>query len=125
MNTKLPLVLLVALAILPAGQAAACMNDFPTQERVEFVLECARDAQEKVASPTAGSEEYIYKCSCVIDQLAQKLTYDQYVEQSTAAKSFTIGGERGEVVRGYGKGKEQARHYRNVVADARKACFIH
>jgi len=51
MNTKLPLVLLVALAILPAGQAAARMNDFPTQERVEFVLECARDAQKKSPRP--------------------------------------------------------------------------
>lgn len=123
MNNKLPL--LAVLALLAAPQALARMNDYPTQERVEFVLECARDAQEKDASPTAGAEEYIYKCSCVIDQVAQKLTYDQYVQQSTSAKSFTIGGERGEVVRGYGAGKEQARHYRKIVADARKACFIH
>lgn len=113
---------LFATALLAGMQAHARANDFPTQDRVEYVLECARNAP---ASATAGAEEYIYKCSCVIDAIAQKMSYEQYVEFSTAAKAISIGGERGETMRAYTQGKAMAKQYRAIEADARKACFIH
>lgn len=109
------LLLLIAGVVLPLGAAAG--NDFPTLERVEFVLGCARDAE---GSP----RENIYKCVCVIDAIAGKLTYDEYVKVSTAANAFSIGGERGEVMRAYGGGKEMAGRYRTIQAEARKGCFM-
>jgi hypothetical protein len=108
------LVLLAGIA-LPWGAAAA--NDFPTLERVEYVLGCARDAK-------GAAQENIYKCTCVIDALARKFTYDEYVEYSTAANAFSIGGERGEVMRAYGVGKEMAGRFRTAQAEARQGCFL-
>jgi len=106
--------LLLAATLLPLGAVA---HEYPTIDRVEYVLGCARDAK--------GSErENIYKCSCVIDAIATKLTYDEYVEYSTLANAFSIGGERGEVMRGYGGGKDLAFRFRKMQAEARKSCAL-
>lgn len=108
----------LAVGVASAGQpTAAAANDYPTLERVEYVLGCARDA----AGP---AQENVYKCTCVIDNIAERLPYEQYIEYSTAAKAFSIGGERGEVMRGYGHGKEMAGAFRKLQTDARKACFM-
>lgn len=109
---------LFAVAALPLTQpAAAATNDYPTKDRVEYVLGCARDS---------GIESYesIYKCSCVIDAIATRLTYDQYVEYTTDANALSIGGERGEQVRAYQHGKDMASKFRTIQAEARKACFL-
>lgn len=107
----------IAVGLLAAGAALADGNDYPTLDRVEYVLGCARDAK-------GPAQENIYKCTCVIDAIASRLPYDQYVEYSTAANAFSIGGERGEVMRGYGHGKEMAGAFRKVQAEARKGCFL-
>jgi hypothetical protein len=52
-------------------------NDYPTSARVEYVQDCI--------GRHGGKLEDLYKCSCVIDRLAQKLTYDEFVEASTFA----------------------------------------
>ena len=113
------LLVLLVVGLLPCGPAAADdrPNDYPTLARVEYVLACARDAK--------GPElENIYKCSCVIDAIAQRLVYDEYVEDTTAANAFSIGGERGETMRAYAGGKEMAGKFRTVQAEARKACLM-
>lgn len=100
-----------------ASFAATPANDYPTLDRVEYVLACARDG--------AGSpRENIYKCTCAIDAIAARLTYDEYIEFSTSANAISIGGERGEVMRGYTQGKDNAGKYRKVQAEARQACFL-
>jgi hypothetical protein len=109
--------LLLAIGLLPLTALAGVANNYPTVERVEYVLGCARDAH-------GPAQESVYKCSCVIDAIAQRLTYDQFIEYSTAANAFSIGGERGEVMRGYTQGREMAGTFRSVQADARKACFV-
>lgn len=110
------LLVLFAAGLLPWG-ASAADGDYPTLDRVEFVLGCARDAR-------GPEQEAIYKCSCVIDAIAQRLPYDQYVEFTTAANAFSIGGERGETMRAYGAGKEMAGKFRAVKAQAQKACLM-
>jgi len=111
--------ILLAIGLLPWGAAAAAVpaNDYPTLDRVEFVLGCARDAR-------GPAQENLYKCTCMIDAIAQRLPYDRYVEYSTAANAFSIGGERGETMRAYGAGKEMAGKFRAVQAEARKACLM-
>lgn len=113
------LLVLLAIGLLPWGPATAAgaANDYPTIDRVEFVLGCARDAR-------GPAQENIYKCSCVIDAIAQRLPYDQYVEYSTTANAISIGGERGESMRAYTAGKDVAGKYRAVQAEARKACLM-
>ncbi|AYH43998.1 hypothetical protein [Azoarcus sp. DN11] len=108
---------LLACGIAPWAPAALAANDFPTVERVEYVLGCARDAH-------GPAQEAIYKCSCMIDAIAKRLSYDKYVEYSTAANALSIGGERGETMRAYGAGREMASKFRAIQAEARKACLM-
>ena len=71
---KMLRLLLILMAGLPVGAYA---NDFPTPQRVEYVLECMKNHK--------GKYEYLYKCSCAVDAIAKELGYDEFVELSTAA----------------------------------------
>jgi len=77
---KAPLPLLV-LAVVAAPLASA--NDFPTRARVEYVIACM---EETKAPPT----EAMYKCSCAIDAIAEKVRYSEWVDLSTVANGITI-----------------------------------
>jgi len=85
-------------------------NDYPTSARVEFVQDCM--------GRHGGKLEDLYKCSCVIDRLAQKLTYDDYVEASTFAHYSTLPGEGGGIFRDPDTAKQKAKLYRTLEADA-------
>lgn len=97
--------------------AAAAANDFPTHARVDFVLQCMRD------NPSMG-QEAVYKCSCAIDAIAEKVTYDQWVELSTVANATTIAGERGGVMRDMKDGRKIIGNYRELQENAKKSCFV-
>jgi hypothetical protein len=91
-------------------------NDYPTTARVEFVMDCM--------ARHGGKLEYLYKCSCVIDHLAEKLSYDDYVEASTFAHYSTLGGEGGAEFRDPDRAKERAKLYRTLESNADKACGV-
>lgn len=92
-------------------------NDFPTSDRVEFVLECMRDH-------TGGQFELLHKCSCIIDRLAKQYKYDDFIEAQTMAKAVSIAGERGSVLRDNEDAQKAARRYRASVGEAARACFL-
>ncbi|HEX7811633.1 MAG TPA: hypothetical protein VF460_06965 [Burkholderiales bacterium] len=108
-------IFLACLLLMSAAPARA--NDFPTAGRVEFVFECMRDH-------AGGQFELLNKCSCVIDQLAQKYKYDDFVEAQTLGKSVSIAGERGAALRDNEQAQKAARKYRDSVAAASRACFL-
>jgi hypothetical protein len=105
----------VVLALALAGLARA--NDFPTQARVEFVLDCMRTSK-------VSAQESIYKCSCAIDTIAAKIDYAAWVELSTVANATTIAGERGGVMRDLKDGRKMITSFRELQADAKKHCFL-
>lgn len=106
----------LALLALAAAPCLAAGNDFPTQARVEYVLECMGN---QPASPDA-----MYKCSCAIDAIAAKVTYEQWVDLATVAKALTIAGERGGVLRDMKDGRKLAGTYQSIQQEARKRCFL-
>lgn len=108
---------LLAAAIFVAACAPACANDFPTVARVEFVLDCIKNGK---ASPN----EMAYKCSCAIDNIASKVDYETWVNLSTVALGTSIAGERGGVMRDMKDGRKLIGNYRDLQAQAKKACFI-
>ena len=107
---------LIVLLLL-GGVAPALANDFPTRARVEFVLGCMRDSK---ASP----QESMYKCSCAIDAIADKIHYSEWVDLSTIANGITIAGERGGVMRDIKDGRKLVASYRQLQENARKQCLI-
>jgi len=105
--------LLLALLVASFGYA----NDFPTGARVEFVLNCMRETK-------APLQESMYKCSCAIDAIADKVAYSTWVDLSTVANGITIAGERGGVMRDLKDGRKLIASFRELQDSAKKACFI-
>jgi|SRR6195256_861011 hypothetical protein len=105
--------LLLVLCVAPFGYA----NDFPTRARVDFVLTCMRETK-------APPQESMYKCSCAIDAIADKVDYSTWVDLSTVANGITIAGERGGVMRDVKDGRKLIASFRELQDSAKKACFI-
>jgi hypothetical protein len=91
-------------------------HDFPTTARVEYVLECMKTNN--------GKYEYLYKCSCAVDEIAKQVPFDEYVEISTAMRHQTLGGERGAVFRDPVNVKGMAGKYKTIERRAADACFV-
>ena len=105
----------VALAwVFLAGTATA--HDYPTAGRVEFVLECMQR--------NAGKQEFVYKCACVIDEIAQKYSYDDFIEAATAARYQSLGGDRGGLFRDPPQTQEAAKRYMQIQGEAMKRCNV-
>jgi hypothetical protein len=51
------------------------INDFPTEARAEYVFACM--------SSNERNQEFLRKCSCAIDTIASRMTYDDYVGVQT------------------------------------------
>jgi hypothetical protein len=101
----------------PVPEPAVRINDFPTRDRVEYVLNCV--AQH-------GGLTYItqYACGCKIDKIAEKMTFDEY----EAAKTFTYlrstPGESGGVFRDPAKSKDLRARLKEAEQYAEKNCFV-
>jgi hypothetical protein len=111
----------VVAAILLWSSAASLradpvMHDYPTQARVEYVNECIAKNGGKLSS--------LYQCSCVIDQIAKRLTYDDFVEAGTYANYSTLPGERSGVFRDFDKAQELAKLFREAEAGAYRQCGL-
>ena len=113
--TRAATALALTLALTPAA-ARADGAGYPTVDRVEFVLECMQKNE--------GKQVFLYKCSCLIDEIAQKYSYDDFVEASTAARYQTLGGERGGVFRDPPNVRETAKRYQQVQGEAMKHCGV-
>ena len=116
---------LLSLALLGAVSASAVanepaantkINDFPTTTRVEYVLECMQKHNRDY--------EYFYKCSCVIDDIAKNVDYNEFNEISTATRYARLGGERGSVFRDPKEVKRMSKKYKTLETNANKACFV-
>ena len=102
-------------ALLLLATAAAQANDFPTLARVEYVQECVN---------RTGDRTHIYQCSCVVDRIAEAMSYDDFVEASTYARYSTLPGEAGGIFRDTDEAKKKAKLFRTVEADAYRACNL-
>jgi len=103
---------LTGIALAQGGGTKA----YPTVDRVEFVLECMQK--------NGGKQEFLYKCACLIDEIAQRYTYDDFVEASTAARYQSLAGERGGVFRDPPQVRETAKRYLQIQGEAMKYCSV-
>ncbi|MGZ8162506.1 MAG: hypothetical protein ACXWTK_01765 [Methylobacter sp.] len=99
------------------AEARPFINDYPTRDRVEYVLNCI--AQH-------GGLTYItqYACGCKVDKIAEKLTFNEY----EAAKTFTYlrstPGESGGVFRDPAQSKDLRKRLKEAEQYAEKNCFV-
>ncbi len=92
-------------------------NDFPTQARVEYVLRC-------MSSHGGQKYEVLYSCICIIDKIAEKIAYDEYVEGDVFAQLRTTPGERGGLFRDPERASLLVKKISNLTEAAKKSCFM-
>ena len=107
--------LLLAACILPAAWVQA--NDFPTLERVEYVFKCMKQS---------GGENYdnLYACVCVVDHIAEQMTYADYAEAMTFVQLRSTPGEVGAIFRDPPRADELRDRLDAVTKTAKSACFL-
>lgn len=91
-------------------------HDYPTAARFEYVQECIEKNGGIIAN--------VYKCSCVLDTLMQKLTYDEFVEAGTFARYASLGGEAGGIFRDSKEAKDKAKLFRSLETEAYAHCAL-
>ncbi len=105
----------MSCALLLSSLADA--NDFPTQARVEYVLRCMN---------SHGGQKYevLYSCICIIDKIAEKIAYDEYLEGEVFAQLRTTPGERGGVFRDPERSSLLIGKLSDITEDAEKSCLV-
>lgn len=86
-SRKIVILAVVIAAAAPLGVTSSrAANNYPTPEIVDYVLGCmAADGNTRIA---------MLKCSCSIDQVAQRLPFSEY-EKAETALSLQKGGSLG------------------------------
>ena len=105
-----------ANAAAPAKSKGAGAAGYPTADRVEFVVECMR--------ANGGNQALLYKCSCVVDTLARRFSYDEFVSGSMVNRYREMGGERMGEFRDPPGVRKEAASYREALDAANKSCGI-
>lgn len=92
-------------------------NDYPTRDRVEYVLNCV--AQH-------GGLTFInqYACGCKIDNIAGKLSFSEYEAARTFSMLKSTPGEAGGVFRDPQQSKDLRKRLKEAEAYAEKQCFV-
>ncbi len=96
---------------------AEIINDFPTQERVEYVLEC-------VAKHGGLRYETLYPCICSADKLASKMRYKEYNEAKTFTYLRSTPGEKGGIFRDPPQAKQLRKKLKEAQKFAEESCFV-
>jgi hypothetical protein len=101
----------------PEQAQAATINDYPTRDRVEYVLNCV--AQH-------GGLTYItqYACGCKVDKIAEKLSFAEYDAAKTFSMLKSTPGEAGGVFRDPQQSKDLRKQLKEAEAFAEKNCFV-
>lgn len=100
-------------------EAKTPVNDFPTRDRVEYVLNCVAQHGGKLTYITQ------YACGCKIDKIAEKMSFNEF----EAAKTFSyLGkgqtGDAGGVFRDPKQAKDLKKLLKEAEDYAEKSCFV-
>ncbi len=98
-------------------QTQAKVNDYPTRDRVEYVLNCV--AQH-------GGLTFVtqYACGCKIDKIAEKLSFAEYEAAKTFSMLKSTPGDAGGVFRDPQQSKDLRKQLNEAEAFAEKSCFV-
>ena len=103
-------------ALNAPAHGAPPAHDYPTQARVEYVNDCV--------AKNGGKLSQVYQCSCVIDDIANTLDYDDFVEIATFAHYATLPGEGGAIFRDSEHAKASTKQFRELEKKAYRACGL-
>ena len=106
----------LSAGLIAPAYGAPPVHNYPTQARVEYVNDCVAKNGAKLSQ--------VYQCSCVIDDIANTLAYDDFVEVLTFARYATLPGEGGGIFRDSDQAKARAKQFRELEKNAYRACGL-
>lgn len=95
--------------------ASATANDFPTQARAEYVFACM--------ATNGQTQEILAKCSCAIDAIANKMTFDEYVEAETVLSMRLAPGDRAAMFKESAWAADIISNFNEIQVEAEVECF--
>lgn len=97
--------------------ATVLINDYPTRDRVEYVLNCV--AQH-------GGLSYInqYACGCKLDKVAEKLSFNDFDAAKTFSYLKSTPGENGAAFRDPKQSKDLRKQLKEAEVSAEQNCFV-
>lgn len=114
--------IMAGLVVFSAGAAIAedhCAQEpketFTTAIIADYVLGCM--------SANGNTYESLHKCSCSIDFIKSKMTYDEYVEAQTVMQARRDKGQRGIFYRDSSWAKNRVETLEKVQAESTLRCF--
>ena len=90
-------------------------NDFPTLTRSEFVFACM--------SSNLNNRDYMAKCSCAIDEIAKRISFDEYAEAEAISRLQLGNSPREEAFKSVGLSKERMDKLFRAQAASELECF--
>jgi len=105
----------VPLALLLGVPSVVVANDFPTRDRVEYVLNCLQELGR-------SSMDDLQTCSCRIDSVASAMSFESYGWAVTYNRNKRMTGEKGSVFRDNKAGKKLAKELAGYEENAKGQC---
>jgi hypothetical protein len=96
---------------------AQANESFPTVDRVDHVLTC-------MMAHGGQMIENLNSCSCEMDFLMTKLTYEEFVDAKTVESFRNTPGDKGAVFRDSEMGRNAYGKYDEARDEAKKQCFM-
>src|SRR5687767_3306264 len=109
------ILLLCPFSSAEPARSDSATHDYPTYARVEYVNECV---------VKGGKLSNLYQCSCAIDRIAKRLSYDDFVEAATFVRYASQPGERGGIFRDPERAKTLVKLYRDTESAAFRSCGL-
>ena len=103
------------LFLVGAAPGTRPANDYPTADRVDYVIGCM--------AANGETQEAMTKCSCAIDVIASRMPYNDYDDAKTALSLQAEGGPRLTVFAQTPHIKELIRNLHRAQAEANIQCF--
>jgi hypothetical protein len=106
---------LSVLAVVPL--LAQAENTYPTLERVNYVLDCMdRHGGAKI--------EHLTSCSCEIDEIADKVTLDEFTDANIYIQNKDTPGDKGAVFHDTQFAKDAYEKLEGSRKAAEKVCWV-
>ena len=111
MNIFYKLVIILSFLIFNDSKS----NDFPTLARSEFVFACM--------SSNESNRDFMAKCSCAIDEIAKRISYEEYAQAEAIARLWEGGSPREEAFKSVGLSKDRMKKLFKAQAASELECF--
>ncbi len=106
----------IPLALLLGAPSFAAANDYPTRDRVEYVLNCLQELGR-------NSMDDLQTCSCRLDSVASAMTFEEYGWAVTYNRNKRMTGEKGGVFRDNITGKRLSKELVGYEDTAKGQCI--